>query len=83
MKANDGQCLNLVSFIANNQSAVVLTLSDRTLVHRRYLPNDVGTHLQLRQIGGKLEIQFRKLLKRTMPNVGDKTLDPRVLNPTT
>ena len=24
-----------------------LTLLDRTLVHRRYLPNNVGTHLQL------------------------------------
>ena len=51
MKANDGQCLNLVSFSA---SAVVLTLLDGTLVHRRYLPNNVGTHLLpsiLRQIG--------------------------------
>ena len=55
MKDNDGQCLNLVSFSASNLSAVVLTLLDRTLVHRKYLPN-VGTHLQLsilRQIGGK------------------------------
>ena len=54
MKANDGQCLNLVSFSASNYSAVVLTLLDRMLVHRRYLPNNVGTHLQLsilRQIG--------------------------------
>ena len=54
MKANDGQCLYLVSFSASN--AVVLTLLDRTLVHRRYLPNNVGTHLQLsilRQIGVK------------------------------
>ena len=52
--AKDGQCLNLVSFNASNYSAVVLTLLDRTLVHRRYLPNNVGTHLQLsilRQIG--------------------------------
>ena len=32
MKANDGQCLNLVSFSASNQSAVVLTLLDRMLV---------------------------------------------------
>ena len=47
MKANDGQCLNLVSFSASNWSAVVLTFLDRTLVHRRYLPKDVGTHLQL------------------------------------
>ena len=56
MKANDGQCLYLVSFSANNYSAVVLTLLDRTLAHLRYLPNNVGTHLQLRilrQIGGK------------------------------
>ena len=54
MKANDGQCLNLVSFSASNYSEVVLTLLDRTLVHGRYLPNNVGTHLQLsilRQIG--------------------------------
>ena len=56
--ANDGQCVNLISFSARNDSAVVLTLMDRTLVHRRYLPNNVGTHLQLSvglliQIGGK------------------------------
>ena len=55
MKANDGQCcLNLVSFSASNYSAVVLTLLERMLVHRRYLPNNVGTDLQLsilRQIG--------------------------------
>ena len=59
MKANDGQCLNLVSISASNYSAVVLTLLDRALVHRRYLPNNVGTHLHklqlsiLRQIRGK------------------------------
>ena len=47
MKDNDGQCLTLVSFNASNYSAVVLTLLDGTLVHRRYLPNNVGTHLQL------------------------------------
>ena len=55
MQANDGQCLNLVSFSASN-CAVILTLLDVMLVHRRYLPNSVGTHLQLsilRQIGGK------------------------------
>ena len=54
MKANDDQCMNLVSFSASNWSAVVPTLLDRTLVHRRYLPNNVGTYLQLstlRQIG--------------------------------
>ena len=54
MKGNDGQCLNLVSFSASNYSADVLTLLDRTLFHRRYLPNIGGTHLQLsvlRQIG--------------------------------
>ena len=35
-------------------SAVILTLMDGTLVHGWYLPNNVGTHLQLsilRQIG--------------------------------
>ena len=70
MKANDGQCLNLVSFSARNWSAVVPTLLDRTLVHRRYLPNTVGTHLQLsilRQIG---VMKLPKLQKRTMPSVG-------------
>ena len=54
MKANDGRCLTLVSFSANNYSAVALTLLDRSLL-ARYLPNNVGTHLQLsilRQIGG-------------------------------
>ena len=35
MKANDGQFLTLVSFGANN-SAVVLTLLNGTLVHRRF-----------------------------------------------
>ena len=56
MKANDGQCLTLVSFSASNYTAVVPTLLDGTLVHRRYLPNNVGTHLQLsilRQMRGK------------------------------
>ena len=55
IEANDGQCLTLVAFSASNYSAVVLTLLDRTIVHRRYLPNNVGTHLQLSilsQIGG-------------------------------
>ena len=32
-------------------SAVVPTLLDRTLVHRRYLPNNVGSHLQLSVLG--------------------------------
>ena len=47
MKANDGQCLDLVSFSASNLSAVVLTLLDWKLVHRRYLLTNVGTHWQL------------------------------------
>ena len=47
MKASDGQSLNLVSFSASNLNSVVLTLLETTLVHRRYLPNKVGTHLQL------------------------------------
>ena len=67
MKAYNGQCLNLVSFSASNYSADVLTLLDRTLVHRRYLPNNVGTHLQpsiLRQM------KLPKLQKRTMPGMG-------------
>ena len=54
MEANDGQCLNLVSFSASNLSAVVLTLLDRTSVHRRYLPNNADTQLSLsilRQLG--------------------------------
>ena len=36
---------------ASNWSAVILTLLDRTLAHRRYLPNNVGTHLQLSILG--------------------------------
>ena len=47
MKVNDVWCLNLVSFSAGNYSAVVPTLLDRTLVHRRYLSSNVGAHLQL------------------------------------
>ena len=47
MKARMARALNLVSFSASNYSAVVLTLLNRTIVHRRYLPNNVGTHLQL------------------------------------
>ena len=48
MAANDGQCLNMVSFSASNYSAGVLTLLDRTLtlVHRRCLQNNAGTNLQ-------------------------------------
>ena len=54
MKANDGQFINLVSFSASNYRAVVLNPLDRALFHGMYLPNNVGTHLQvstLRQIG--------------------------------
>ena len=82
MKCNDGQCLNLVSFSASNYSADVLTLLDRTLVHRRYLPNIVGTHLQLsilRQIGVN-EIAYGS--KVNDAQCGDPTHDPRVLSPT-
>ena len=68
MTANDGQCLNLVSSSASNWSAVVglLTLLDRTLVHRRYIPNNVGTHLQLSILR---QMKMHKLQKRTMPSV--------------
>ena len=82
MKANDGQCLNLVSFSASNYSAVVLTLLDRTLVHRRYLPNNVGTHLQLsilRQIGVN---EIAQASKANHAQCGDRTHDPRVPSPT-
>ena len=54
MKANDGQCLNLISFSPSNYSPVVPTHMDMTLIHHMYLPNNVGTNLQLsilRQIG--------------------------------
>ena len=44
MKANDGQCLNLVSFSARN---LELTHCSGSHGHCRYLPNNVGTHLQL------------------------------------
>ena len=47
MEANDGQCLNLISLSTSNKMAVVLTLLGKTLVHRRYLRSNVGTHLQL------------------------------------
>ena len=53
MKANDGKSLNPVSAQAI-YSAVVQTVQDRTLVHRRYFHTNVGTHLQLsilRRIG--------------------------------
>ena len=56
MEANDGQCLILVSFSAINLECSCTDSPGRTLVHRRYLPNNVGTHLQLsvlRQIRGK------------------------------
>ena len=54
MSANDGQFINLVSSSARDYRAVVLNPLDRALAHGRYLPNNVGTHLQvstLRQIG--------------------------------
>ena len=52
-------------------SVVILTLMDGTLVHGWYLPNNVGTHLQLsilRQIGVN-EIG-KGLQNRTIPAVG-------------
>ena len=82
MKANDGQCINLVSFSASNYRAVVPTLLDRPLVHRRYLPNKVGTHLQLsilRQIGVN-EIAYASQANHSL--CGERTHDPRVLHPT-
>ena len=82
MKANNGPCLNLVSFCASNYSTVVLTLLDRTLVHYRFLPNNVGTHLQLsvlRQIGVN---EIAQASKANHARCGDRTHDPRVLNPT-
>ena len=47
MKVNDGQWFHLARA---TESAGVLTPLDRTLVHRRYLPNNVGTHLQLSKL---------------------------------
>ena len=63
-------------------SAAVLTLLDRTLVHRSYLPNKVGTHLQLSilmQIGVN---EVAKASKANHAQCGDRTHDPRVLSPT-
>ena len=80
MKANDGQCLNRVSFSASN--LVVLTLLDRMLVHRRYLPNNVGIHLQLsilRQIG---ENEIAKASTANHARCGDRTHNARVMRPT-
>ena len=37
MKANDGQCLNLVSFSATNKNAVVPTLLDRTAAKQGFV----------------------------------------------
>ena len=57
---------------------VVLTLLDWTLVHRRYLPNNVGTHLQLstlRQIGIN---EVAKHSKSNHARSGYRTHDPRV-----
>ena len=51
------------------KSAVVLTLLDRTLVHRRYLSNNVGTDLQL-SILRQIQMKLPKFQKRNMANVG-------------
>ena len=56
-EANNGQCLNLVYLAQATLSTVILTLLDTALVHHRYLPNNVGTHLQpsLLKVVRKLE----------------------------
>ena len=86
-EGNDGQCLNLVSFSTSNlecsctdspgQDAIC-----RTLVHRGYLHNNVGTHLKLsilRQIGVN---EIAQASKANHAQCGDRTHDPRVLRPT-
>ena len=46
-----GQCLNLVSLVRSNlECSYTDFLLDGTLVHRRYLPNSVCTHLQLSRL---------------------------------
>ena len=42
-----GQTLNLVSIVQATKSTVKLTLLFGTIVTRSYLPNIVGTHLEL------------------------------------
>ena len=59
---------------------------ERVLVHRRYLLNNVGTHLQLsilRQIGVNEIAYWSKLQKRNMHSVGIEptTLESRVQHP--
>ena len=46
MKVNNGKCLNMVSIVQAIQSTDILTLLDGTLVNHKYVPNNVGTHLQ-------------------------------------
>ena len=63
---------------AELQKCGTLTLLDGTLVHRRYLPINVGTHLQLstqRQIGGN---EIASALKANHARCGYRTHDARV-----
>ena len=39
-----------IGVVRETGPAVILTLLDGTLVHRRYLPNSVCTHLQLSRL---------------------------------
>ena len=53
---------------------------DRTLVHHRYLPNNVGTHLQLSILGQIGVNEISSASKANHDRCGDRTHDPRVLN---
>ena len=82
MKANDAQCLTLVSFSASNYSAVILTLLDRTLVH---LPSQhcwYSFAAEYTESNWGL-MKLPKLQERTMPSVGIEptTLESRVQHP--
>ena len=66
--------MNLVSVVQATRSTVALTLLDGMLVHRRYRPNNVGTHLQvsvLRQIG---VMKLSKFKNQTTPSVRIKLI---------
>ena len=65
----------LVAMTANDgaMSAVVLILWNRALVHRMYLPNNVGTHFQLSILKQIWVMKLPKLQKRSILGVG---IDP-------
>ena len=66
-----GQCLNLVPVVQATYSTVVMTLLNGMLVHRRYLPKNVGTPSRLSRMRLMNEIALKsfKIEPRVMSSI--------------